>query len=380
MKHAKSNTNVVKKNNIENKRKTNLFMKSTGTYNFNTIKTSNLDRKKNYLISLLGRKNPKNLNLNKFDLNYKKNNNFNNKKEINLTTGIDNLNKKKENKNIPLQRNINIRLNLNSEIINNNLGNYCHSTKNHNYHKIMSNINLNEKIKEKDKLITKLQTELLQLQEFLSQLQKDKQNELYLTYNTIKSIDKSNNDSLSAFLNTPSILKFNKGNLKIRKDSIKRKKTPFYLNSGFNTAKESFKVKHNFIRSFSTSSSPRMFFPHKLDNVDSYNNNFPLRNIKRKKEKNLRINYNSNPNILLKKNNQFPSPKFYFTRQLSYSNYNYANNNNINNSKNIYNSNLVEKCEKLKKRMKIVLNKYNILIINIAEIKNNKYYYNNYNI
>ena len=100
MKHAKSNTNVVKKNNIENKRKTNLFMKSTGIYNFNTIKTSNLDRKKNYLISLLGRKNPKNLNLNKFDLNYKKNNNFNNKKEINLTTGIDNLNKKKENKNL----------------------------------------------------------------------------------------------------------------------------------------------------------------------------------------------------------------------------------------------------------------------------------------
>ena len=356
MKHAKSNTNVVKKNNIENKRKTNLFMKSTGTYNFNTIKTSNLDRKKNYLISLLGRKNPKNLNLNKFGLNYKKNNNNNShnvKKEIYLTSGYDNYNKKKEDKSRQIPRNINIRLNLNSEIINNNFGNYCFSPKNKNIHKSTSNMNMNEKIKEKDKLITKLQTELLQLQEFLNQMQKDKQNELYLTYNTIKSIDKSNNDSLSAFLNTPSILKFNKNSL-------------YYFHSSFNKAKVGFKPKHNFIRSFSSSSSPRMLFPHKLDNIDSYNNNFPIKSLCRKKDKNLRINYNSNPNISWKKNYKFPSPKSYFNRQLSYSNYEYekkkTNNDKNNKSMSKDNIEFVNKCENLKKRTKILLNRYNLLI------------------
>ena len=166
MKHAKSNANVFKKNSTENKRKGNIVMKSLGNSNFNTIKASNLGRKKNYLISLLGKKNTKNLNLNKFELKNKKTNNIkynNNKKEIYLTNFIEDIIKKKETKVRPFNRNINIRLNLNSEIINNNFGNYCVSAKNQNFHKSMSSINLNEKIKEKDKLITNLQTELLQL-------------------------------------------------------------------------------------------------------------------------------------------------------------------------------------------------------------------------
>ena len=374
MKHAKSNTNMMKKSFAENKRKNNIFMKSSGKYISNTIKTSNLDRKKNYLIFLLGKKNPKNLNLNKLGLNYKKNNNYNNnKKDIYLTSGVENLTKKKESKSRPLQRNINIRLNLNSEIINNNFGNYFLSSKNKNFHKSMSNITLNEKIKEKDKLITKLQTELLKLQEYLSQLQTDKQNELYLTYNTIKNWDNSNtnNHSLAALLNAPSLLKFNKNNCSISNNYGKNKNIPNYLSSGFNTTKEGFKLKRNFIRSFSSSSSPRTFLPHKLDNVDFYTNNFPIKSLRRKKEKILRINYNSNPNILLNKNYQFPSPKSFFSRQLSYSNYeNNKINSNINNSHNISNNIVVEKCENLKKRMKIVLNKYNI-IINELKNKNN---------
>ena len=363
MKHEKFNPNISKKSNIENKRKKNIFMKSTGYYNFNTIKTSNLGKKKNYLISLLGKKGQKNLNLNKFGMNYKKNN----KNEIYLTSGFENLNNKKEDKVRPLHRNINIRLNLNSEIINNNFGNYCFSAKNQNIHKSMSNTYLNEKIKEKDKLITKLQSELLELQEFLSRLQNDKQNELYLTYNTIKDRDIPNTtsytNSLTAFLNAPSILKFNRSNLNIRNTTGKYKKAPLYFNSGFNTIKGGFRTRKNFIRSFSSSSSPRIFFPHKLDNIESYNNNFPIKSFKRKNDKDLRINYNSNPNILFKKNYQFPSPKYFFTRQLSYSNYELEND-NVNNSNSTFNSNykFVDKCEKLKMRMKLVLNKYTIII------------------
>ena len=370
MKHEKFNPNTSKKSNIENKRKNNIFMKSSGSYNFNTIKTSNLGKKKNYLISLLGKKNPKNLNLNKFVMNYKKNN----KNEIYLTSGFENINNKKENKVRPLHRNINIRLNLNSEIINNNFGNYCFSTKNQNIHKSMSNFNLNERIKEKDKLITKLQSELLELQEFLSQLQNDKQNELYLTYKTMKDKDNSNtisyNNSLTAFLNAPSILKFNKSNLNIRNHAGKNKKAPLYFHSGFNTIKGGFRTRRNFIRSFSSTSSPRIFFPRELDNVDSYNNNFPIKSFKNKKDKNLRINYNSNPNIFFKKNYQFPSPKSYFTRHLSYSNYE-LDNNEINNSNSCFNNNykFVDKCEKLKTRMKLILNKYTIIINEL----NNKY-------
>jgi hypothetical protein len=238
----------------------------------------------------------------------------------------------------------------------------------------MSSINLNEKIKEKDKLITNLQSELLQLQEYLSQLQTDKQNELYLTYNSIKNIDNSktdNNNSLTALLNAPSFLKFNKSSSKIKNKTNKNIKTPFYLLSGLITNKENFKSKKNFIRSFSSTSSPRLFLPHKLDNVESYNINFPIRSLKRKNDKNLRINYNSNPNILFKKNHQFTSPKSYYARQLSYSNYEFGNNKviNTNSAFNKNNNLLVDKCEKLKKRMKILLNKY-LIIINELNNKN----------
>ena len=376
MKPSKSNKKALKKSYAENRRKSNIFIKSTGYNNFNTIKTTNPNKRKNYLISLLGKKTPKNLNLNKFCLNNKKNNNnisHNIKKEIYLTNGFDNYDKKKEDKFRPIPRNINIRLNLNSEIINNNFGNYCFSQKNKNIHKSISNINLNEKIKEKDKLITKLQTELLQLQEFLNQMQKDKQNELYFTYNTMKSIDNSEtnyNNSLTAFLNTPSILKFNKNNEKLRTNLNINKNPLYYFHSSFNTKKAGFRPKHNFIRSFSSSSSPRMLFPHKLDNVDSYNNNFPIKSLYRKKDNNLRINYNSNPNISWKKNYKFPYSKSFFNRQLSYSNYEYENI-KINNNKSMSNDNVefVDKCEKLKKRTKILLNRYNLLINEF----NNKY-------
>ena len=243
MKQSKSNKKILKQsiNSNNNNKKTNIFIKSTGSHNFNTIKTTNPNNRKNYLLSLLGKKASNNLNLNNFGLNYKKNNNKNNKKEIFLTSGFNNFKNKiiYNTNNIikPLPRNINIRLNLNNEIINNNFGNYCLSTKNQNIHKSMSNINLNEKIKEKDKIITKLQTELLQLQEFLNELQKNKQNELFSSYNSMKSLDISDKDnnynynrSLTALLNIPSMLKFNKSNPKMIKkitDIIKATKNIF---------------------------------------------------------------------------------------------------------------------------------------------------------
>ena len=375
MKQSKSNKKILKQsiNSNNNNKKANIFIKSKGSHNFNTIKTTNPNNRKNYLLSLLGKKASNNLNLNNFGLNYKKNNNKNNKKEIFLTSGFNNFKNKiiYNTNNIikPLPRNINIRLNLNNEIINNNFGNYCLSTKNQNIHKSMSNINLNEKIKEKDKIITKLQTELLQLQEFLNELQKNKQNELFSSYNSMKSLDISDKDnnynynrSLTALLNIPSMLKFNKSNPKLKKNLNINNNVLYHVCPNFNTIKGNFKSKHNFIRSFSSNSSPRMGLPHKLDNVGFYNNNFPIKSLNRKKEKSLRINFNSNPNISYKKNNyKFLSPKSFCYRQLSYSN---INNENINNQnyKSNDNNNFFNKCEKLKKRTKILLNRYSLII------------------
>ena len=366
MKHAKSNTNIIKRNILGKNKKTNNFQKYKGSNYFNTIKTSTMKKPKNYLISLLknNNQNQKNLNLKTKNEFYPKSIYYKNKKDIYLTSNFNNNNIRKEDFNKPFQRNINIRLNLNSEIINNNFGDYCNSTKNTNLDKNRNVINYNEKIKEKDKLITQLQSELLQMQKYFNRIQKDKQNQLYSTFNTMKlnnnNDSNTNNHSLTIFLNKPSILKFNKSQKKLR--------NKLYINTGLRTSKEAFKSispnskkNHNFVRCFS--SSPRVFFPYKLDNIETFNNNnFPIKNLYRKKDKKLRLNYNSNPNIILKKNNKFPSPKSYFTRQLSYSSYEYNKKKLNNNSTNSENKIFIDKCEKLKKRTRALLNKYSILI------------------
>ena len=158
------------------------------------------------------------------------------------------------------------------------------------------------------------------------------------------------------------MLKFNKSNPKLKKNLNINNNVLYHVCPNFNTIKGNFKSKHNFIRSFSSNSSPRMALPHKLDNVEFYNNNFPIKSLNRKKEKSLRINFNSNPNISYKKNNyKFLSPKSFCYRQLSYSN---INNENINNQnyKSNDNNNFFNKCEKLKKRTKILLNRYSLII------------------
>ena len=358
MKHARSNTNLLKKINGGKNKKTNIFKKASGHQNFNYINSNNQTGRKNYLISLLDKNTtPTNFNSNKFNINSKKNR----EKQIYLTSAIESKNNNIENGNKSRGHhgNINIRLNLNNEIINNNFNNYNTSIKNKNFHKSKSNINVNDKIKEKDKLITKLQKELLQSQEFLNQLQKDKQNELTVTYNTIKNIDNLNKNisrSLTALLNTPSLLTFNyKNKNKVNKNDYN------FFNSGFySTNNRKYKItssttKPNYIRCFS--SSPRRLFSCNIENVDSNNSN----KFNKKANKNINIINNSNTNIKINKNNEKPSLNdIYFTRQTSHSNYN----NNIN-----HNYDFKDKCQKLKKRAKLLLNSYILLIKEHENIK-----------
>jgi hypothetical protein len=364
MRHARSNTNIQKKLHNNKARKTNIFKKSTINLNSNYMKSSNQTRKKNFLISLLEKNTPTNFNSKKYNFNASKNNG----KEIYLTSPINSNNGEDKFQKRCQNGNINIRLNLNSEIINNN---YNNSSNHNNFHKSKSNASVNEKIKEKDKLITKLQKELLQSQEFLNQLQKDKQNELIYTYNTIKkldNIDKNFNRSLAALFNTPSLLKFNYSNQ--NKGNINKNDYNIF-NSGFYSTKNrkykisSFSSKPNYVRCFS-SSHPR-FFSYNLDNIDTYNLNFTPKNTFSQNSNintNIILNHNSNPNLLMNKIDEVSSPnELYFTRQISYSNFN--------NTNNITNDNLIYKFEKLKRRTRMLLNNY-ITLIKENNCKNKK--------
>ena len=144
MKHAKSNINLMKKPRTgNNKKANNIFKKPAGyqKYNNNYIKSNNGTGRKNYLISLLDKNTPKSLNTNKLNFNTK-----NKLKEVYLTSGVG---ENKGNNEVLKTRqnhgNINIRLNLNSEIINNNYNNYYNTTKHKTFHKSLSNINLSGK-------------------------------------------------------------------------------------------------------------------------------------------------------------------------------------------------------------------------------------------
>jgi len=362
MRHARSNTNILKKVHNNKAKKTNIFKKSTVNLNSNYMKSSNQMGKKNFLISLLEKNTPTNFNSKKYNFNVSKNNG----KEIYLTSPINSNHDEDKLQNRCQNGNINIRLNLNSEIINNN---YNNSANHNNFHKSKSNASVNEKIKEKDKLITKLQKELLQSQEFLNQLQKDKQNELIYTYNTIKkldNIDKNFNSSLAALLNTPSLLKFNynnknKGN--INKNDYNIFNSGFYSTNNRKYKITSFSSKPNYVRCFS--SSHHRFFSYNLDNIDTYSSNFtPKNTFNQKSNSNIRLNHYSNPNLLMNKADEISSPdELYFTRQISHSNFN-----NINKKTN---DDLINKCEKLKKRTRILLNNY-ITLIKENNCKNQK--------
>ena len=269
MKHANSNLNVLKKNPTSSKNtKSNNFLKppisSNNKNSININKTQSKNTNNNILINLLYKDKSKISLYSNLMQKYKnitsqeKNTNcvysFNNQmnsinKNLNNNSSFslsNSLNYKGEKDN---RGHINIRLNLNNEIINNNF-----TQKSKSRHKSI-NINMIEKIKEKDCLITKLQKDLLQSQELLHKLQKDKQKELSFTYNSMKSFDNLNNLSKDVYQKRDFFTQTTEKEDKI----IKTNTTKFNvnnkkLNSNFSNhknKKSSKKIKSNFKNSLS---------------------------------------------------------------------------------------------------------------------------------
>jgi len=197
MRHANSNLNILKKKRKSKIVKLNNFLKPPSSYkNLNSPMTTKNVTNKNILYNLLYKDTSKiSLYNTKNTTNTLKNTNdvsnsgagiysFNSKNLGNNSLSIGNsLNNKEERK--KFRGHINIRLKLNDKIINN------YSKKGKVRQKTM-NMNIIEKIKEKDSRINKLQMDLLQSQELLNKLQKEKQRELSFTYNSIKSLDNIN--------------------------------------------------------------------------------------------------------------------------------------------------------------------------------------------
>ena len=270
MKHANSNLNVLKKNLTSSKNtKNNNFLKppmsSNNKNSININKNKSKNTNNNILINLLYKDKSKislysNLmqkykNVASQDKNtncvYSFNNqmnsinkNLNNNSSFSLSNSI-NCKGEKDNRG-----HINIRLNLNNEIINNNF-----TQKSKSRYKSL-NINMIEKIKEKDCLITKLQKDLLQSQELLHQLQKDKQKELSFTYNSMKSLDNLNNLSKDIYYQKRDFFtqttekedKITKTN--ITKFNVNNKKSSVNL-SNHKYIKNNKKIKSNFKNSLS---------------------------------------------------------------------------------------------------------------------------------
>ena len=204
MRHANSNLNILKKKRNSKIVKLNNFLKPpSSNKNINSPLTTKNISNKNILYNLLYKDTSKiSLYNTKNTTNTFKNTNdvsnsgagiysFNSKNLCNNSLSIGNsLNVKEERK---IRGHINIRLKLNDKLNNNN-------NKTSKVRQKTMNMNIIEKIKEKDYRINKLQMDLLQSQELLNQLQKEKQKELSFTYNSIKSLDNinlSNDNKLS---------------------------------------------------------------------------------------------------------------------------------------------------------------------------------------
>ena len=122
---------------------------------------------------------------------------------------------------------INIRLNLNSEIINNN---YTHTSKNK---------NVDEVIKEKDKQIARLQRELMNSQTLINKLQKEK--ETLTTTMTMQNLMNSNyydNEEMTTMSNNKGITTTKSlGNIRSNTNGVSKKKTNYFYtnNNSINT-------------------------------------------------------------------------------------------------------------------------------------------------
>ena len=193
MRHANSNLNILKKKRNIKIVKLNNFLKPPSSFkNINSPLTTKCTNNKNILYNLLYKDTSKiSLYNTKNTTNTLKNINdisnsgagiysFNSKILCNNSLSKGNsLNIKEEKK--KSKGHINIRLKLNNKMNN----------KNKSKQKTL-NMNIIEKIKEKDTKINQLQMDLFQSQELLNRLQKEKQKELSLTYNTIKSLENLN--------------------------------------------------------------------------------------------------------------------------------------------------------------------------------------------
>ena len=197
MRHANSNLNILKKNRNSKTIKLNNFLKPpTSSNNFNSPKRKKNSNNKNILYNLLYKGNSKvSLNKSKSTTNTFKNTNEisslsgtkNSFSNLNLfSSSISSGNSMNYIDNNSRLGNINIRLRLNNQIINNNI-----SKKKKSKHNTI-NFEIVEKIKEKDSIINNLQKELFLSQELLNKLQNNKQKELSFKYNSIKSLDNIN--------------------------------------------------------------------------------------------------------------------------------------------------------------------------------------------
>ena len=195
MLHANSNLNILKKKRNIKIVKLNNFLKPPSSFKkINSPLTTKSTNNKNILYNLLYKDTSKiSLYNTKNTTNTLKNINdvsnsgagiysFNSKNLCNNSLSKGNsLNIKEEKKKSKSKGHINIRLKLNNKIYSKNKSR-------------QKNINMNiiEKIKEKDTKINQLQMDLFQSQELLNKLQKEKQKELSLTYNAIKSLEHLN--------------------------------------------------------------------------------------------------------------------------------------------------------------------------------------------
>ena len=304
MKHANSNVNILKKKKISKTIKINNFLRPPSiSNNFISPITAKNSNNKNILYNLLYKDTSKiSLYNTKNTTNTFKNNNeistigggkysFNNKNLSNNSTSMGNSINIKEDK--IYKENVNIRLKLNSKIFNSN-----------NKSKTKSNTinnDLIEKIKEKDIYINKLQKELFQTKEFLSNFQK----EMKLNINFDENLQIKNNMNMN-------ILNIDEQNGNNVEGTIDKKDKTLKLNSvKFEVNKSNSKVKnHNLNNEYSNHKNNNSYSKKNLEalsRIDSFIN------LNINNNKNKRNNKNQKCNNCLNINNyqySFPTKNF----------------------------------------------------------------------
>lgn len=283
MKHANSNVNILKKKKISKTIKINNFLRPPSiSNNFISPITAKNSNNKNILYNLLYKDTSKiSLYNTKNTTNTFKNNNeistigggkysFNNKNLSNNSTSMGNSINIKEDR--IYKENVSIRLKLNSKIFNSN-------NKNKSKSKSINN-DLIEKIKEKDLYINKLQKELFQTKEFLSNFHK----EIKLNNN----IDE--NQQIKSNMNMIILNNDEHGN-NIEEETIDRKDRTLKINSvKFEVNKSNSKVKSQNLnydysnhKNNNSCSKKNLEALSRIDSFISINNNKNKRNNKNQK-------------------------------------------------------------------------------------------------